>query len=133
MAAGRVETIAASRGFTLVEVLVALSILAVALLAASRASGLTVTASADHRDRLLANWVADNRLAFHQSRDSWPAPGEYGGGERQAGLEFLWREQVSATPNPRFRRVEVTVRRASEGVRVLATRVGFLLRREGQP
>ncbi|MBI4756226.1 MAG: type II secretion system minor pseudopilin GspI [Betaproteobacteria bacterium] len=133
MAAGRAEAIAAWRGFTLVEVLVALSILAVALLAASRASGLTVTASADHRDRLLANWVADNRLNDHQARDSWAAPGEYGGSERQAGLEFQWREQVSATPNPRFRRVEVTVRRAAAGERVLATRVGFLVRREGQP
>ena len=52
---------AARRGFTLVEVLVALAILAVALAAASRASAMMADSSSELRERLLAGWVAQNR------------------------------------------------------------------------
>lgn len=118
-----------SPGFTLIEVLVALAILAVTLAAASRAAGLSLTTSADHRDRLLATWVADNRLAMHVAQNDWVNTGEYEGSETQAGREFVWREVVSGTPNPRFRRVEVRVLRASDPNRTLVTRVGFMIRR----
>ncbi|MNC92357.1 putative type II secretion system protein I precursor [compost metagenome] len=55
-------------GFTLIEVLVALAIVSIALLAALRAAGQGTTHAGDLRARLLAGWVAENRLAEHRAR-----------------------------------------------------------------
>jgi len=57
-----------AKGFTLIEVLVALAILAIALAAAARASSMSISNSDTLKLRLLANWVAQNRLAEHTAR-----------------------------------------------------------------
>jgi len=54
------------RGFTLIEVLVALAIFAVALTAALRTCSIATDAALDFRERLLAGWVAENRLAAYR-------------------------------------------------------------------
>lgn len=120
----------AQRGFTLVEVLVALVVLALALAAASRAAALMAESSAALRERLLASWVAQNRLAELQARRAWPSPGRHEGEAEQAGIRLLWRETVSTTPNPAFRRVEISVLRAGAGEHVLAQLTGYLVRAE---
>lgn len=96
-------------GFTLLEVLVALAILAVALAASLRATGIAASSSEGLRDRLAATWVAQNRLALHQAQRDWPKPGNSGGEAELGGMRFQWQEVVSDTPNPRFRRLEVKV------------------------
>jgi general secretion pathway protein I len=96
-------------GFTLLESLVALAILAIALAAVLRAT----SASTNHVDalrvRLLADWVAQNRLALHAGRGDWLPIGTGQGEETQAGIQFVWDEKISSTPNPAFRRIEVNV------------------------
>lgn len=119
-----------SRGFTLVEVLVALAILAVALAAASRAAALMAGSSVTLREHLLASWVAQNRLAELQARRAWPNPGRREGEVEQAGLRLLWRETVSPTPNMAFRRVEVSVVASGRDGPVLAQLSGYLVRGE---
>jgi general secretion pathway protein I len=103
--------LAASRcnGFTLVEVLVALAIVAIALLASGRAASLSAGATLDLKLRLLAGFVAENRMSELAARRAWPAPGIYEGAEQQAGIDFAWRSTVSSTPHPAFRRVEIVV------------------------
>jgi general secretion pathway protein I len=113
-------------GFTLVEVLVALAIVSIALLAALRAAG-QGTASADElRARLLAGWVAENLLAEHRARGDWLPLGIQRGKEREGGIEFAWREEVIATPNSAFRRIDVFVSAAPEDSRALAHYSGFM-------
>jgi len=118
------------RGFTLIEVLVALAILAVALAAASRAAAMMADSSAELRARLLAGWVAQNRLAELQARRAWPDAGIREGEVEQAGVKMVWREAVSATQNRAFRRIEISVAAAGRDARALARLTGYLARAE---
>src|SRR5215831_2720905 len=97
------------RGFTLVEILVALAILAVALAAGMRAVAQSADAATLLKQRTLALWVAQNRLAAAQASVPWPALGMRTGEAVQAGTRFTWREKVTGTPNPSFRKIEITV------------------------
>jgi len=114
-------------GFTLVEVLVALAIVSIALLAALRAAGQGTTSVGELRSHLLAGWVAENLLAEQRARGDWLALGIQRGSGRQGGIEFTWREEVTATPNPAFRRVDVFVFSAQEESRSLARLTGFVV------
>lgn len=96
-------------GFTLLESLVALAILAIALAAVLRATGASTRHVDDLRVRVLADWVAQNRLALHAGRGDWLAVGSAQGEETQAGMRFIWDEKITSTPNPAFRRIEVNV------------------------
>ena len=116
------------QGFTLVEVLVALAIVSIALMAALRAAGQGTAAVGELRMRLLAGWVAENRLAEHRARGDWLALGIGRGTQSQGGVEFDWREEVIATPNSAFRRVDVFVSAPAEESRSLARLTGFVVR-----
>jgi general secretion pathway protein I len=61
------------------------------------------------KQRTLALWVAQNRLAAAQAAVPWPALGTRNGEAAQAGTRFAWRENVTGTPNPSFRKIEITV------------------------
>lgn len=98
-----------SRGFTMIEVLVALAIIAVALAASLRAVGALATGEADLHRRLLAGWSADNELAQLRLTHTWPDIGTRTFDCSQGNLKLTCTDRVSTTPNPIFRRVEVIV------------------------
>jgi general secretion pathway protein I len=114
----------AARGFTLVEVLVALTIVSVAMLAALRAVGSLTGNSAELRARTLAQWSAENRLAQMRIQAEWPATGRNRYDCGQASVRLLCQEEVFPTPNPSFRRIELKVLDPDTG-RQLAKLVGF--------
>ena len=118
-------------GFTLIEVLVALAIVSIALLAALRAAGQGSSNFEELRARLFAGWVAENLLAEQRARGAWLPLGIQRGTVRQGGIEFAWREEVIATPNTAFRRVDVFVFAAPEEPRSLARLTGFLVQPPG--
>jgi general secretion pathway protein I len=115
-----------SRGFTLVEVLVALAIVAVALAAGMRAVAQSADGATTLKERTLALWVAQNRLARAQLARPAPAGGVSEGDETQADVRFAWRETVSATPNPAFRKVEIVVARPEARDYALARLTGYV-------
>lgn len=115
-----------SRGFTLIEVLVALAVVAVALAAGMRALAQSADGAATLKLRTLALWVAQNRLAQAQLQNPWPPPGTTAGGEVQANVALAWRETVSATPNPAFRRIEIVVTQPDVPDYALARLAGYL-------
>lgn len=98
-----------SRGFTMVEVLVALAIVAIALGAAMRAGGLGIVGFDQTRQRMMADWVASDRITELHARHAWPDPGISEGSSEQNGQQFHWRQKVAPTPNIRFRRVAIEV------------------------
>ena len=118
-------------GFSLVEVLVALAIVAVALLSALRVAGQGANNAADLRSRMFAGWVAENRLAEHRALGDWLPLGTQTGNQPQGGIVYTWREDVVATPNPAFRRVDVFVFVAPEQGHAMAHLAGFVVNPTG--
>jgi general secretion pathway protein I len=98
-----------SAGFTLLEVLVALVIVGTALGASLRAVGSLTQNSSDLRASVMATWSAENRLAQIRLAHEWPALGQRRFDCPQDGLHLICEENVFPTPNPYFRRVEVSV------------------------
>jgi len=119
------------KGFTLVEVLVALAIVSIALMSALRAAGEGTNNVGELRSRLLAGWVAENLLAEHRARADWLPLGVQRGSAREGGLDFAWREEVIATPNAAFRRVDVRVFAGAEEAHSLAHLAGFIVNPPG--
>jgi len=103
-----------ARGFTLLEVLVALVIIGVAL-AASMRGAMSLTNTAEYsRDKLLALLTAENRLLELRLAREKLEPGEQILPCDQGGIAFTCAQAVKPTPNPFFRRVEVRVFRSDE-------------------
>lgn len=96
-------------GFTLLEVLVALAVLALSLAAAIRASGAYAGNQAYLQERTLAHWVARNALTEMQLDSQWPSTGRRTDSARMADLDWEWRATVSDTPDADVRRVEISV------------------------
>jgi general secretion pathway protein I len=96
-------------GFTLLEVLVALVVVGTALGASLRAVGSLTQNSSALRSAMMATWSAENRLAQIRLAREWPALGQRSFDCPQSELKLICEEQVFPTPNPLFRRVEVSV------------------------
>ena len=118
---------ASKAGFTLFEVLVALAIIAIALLAAMRAAGQGTNNVGELRAHLLAGWVAQDILVEQRARGDWPSTGVLRGKMSQGGIDFNWREEIIGTPNATFRRVDIFVFMEAEESRSLARMTGFLV------
>ena len=116
------------RGFTLIEVLVALGIVAVALLAGVRASGSMAQTNAELKLQLLAQLSAENRLAELRAAGAFPGIGTRSVECPQARRALQCVEETKATPNPLFRRVEVRVYEGAGRERMLAELVGIVPR-----
>ena len=117
------------RGFTLLEVIVATAIAAIALLALFSAAGATSRNAAVLRDRTYGQLVASNELAELRARRSWPPTGALQGTEDLAGRRWQWRGQVAATEDASIRRIDLVV--LAEDGTTAATMIGFLGRPGG--
>lgn len=102
-------------GFTLLEILVALAVLAIALGAITQSIGSATGNISYLRDKTYAHWVAMNRVAYQQMipaiKNTWPNIGIQDGVEDMGGHEWSYREITSETANINIRRVDVEVRR----------------------
>ena len=96
-------------GFTLLEVLVALVIVGTALGASLRAVGSLASNSAGLRTAMMATWSAENRLVQVRLSKEFPVTGKRSFDCPQGDLHLTCEEEVLATPNPRMRRLEVSV------------------------
>ena len=109
------------RGFTLIEVLVALSIVAVALIAGLQATASLTNNALRQSDVLLAHLCAENELIKTRLARQMPGVGDTTIACEQGGRSFQVRLSVRSTPNPQFRRVEAQVMNGNTPVLQLAT------------
>lgn len=120
------KRVASERGFTLLEVLVALAIAAITLTAAMRAGGSLAANAAELRARTYAQWSAENRLAQIRVSGEFPPLGIRSWNCSQGPIQLRCREEILATPNAAFRRVELYVEQLPDGHR-LARLTGFAI------
>ena len=109
-------------GFTLIEVLVALVIVAVTLGAGSKAAGALLNNAQRLTEVTEAQWCADNELTGLKLAHIYPNVGEATFSCEQLGRTYLGTFRVSPTPNPSFRRVDTLMTNGSgEPVLTLST------------
>src|SRR3954470_21145546 len=111
-------------GFTLIEVLVALAIVAIALTAGLQATASLTNNAQRQSSVLLAQLCAENELVKVRLARQMPGVGESRIGCRQGSVDFDVVVTVAATPNPNFLRVDAQVFDAASPVLRLSTVVG---------
>ena len=103
-------------GFTLLEVLVALAVLAIAMGAIISAATQSINTVADLRDQTFASWVALNQVnTLLLESEPWPEEGSRKGNAELANRAWRWEARFFKTEDPDLRRVEVTVRAGENG------------------
>lgn len=114
-------------GFTLMEMLVAVGVLAIALGAIIGNGARYADSAAGLRDKSIALFVARNRMAELELSTTWPATGRANDDVEMGGIKWIWRTEVKTTPDPNLRRVDVRVEKKNDKSGVaFATLSGFI-------
>jgi len=96
-------------GFTLLEVLVALAVMVIAMTALWKGLAQGINVSQGLSDRVIARWVAQNRIVSRQAMGEWPDARSYSGTAEMAGRTWYWQEQVATTGQAQMRSITVSV------------------------
>ncbi len=113
-------------GFTLVEVLVAMGVVAIGMSAAIKAVSGYVTNTTWMRDRTYAHWVAMNTLTELRLRDRSPEEEELDGDLEYAGRNWVWQAEISQTEVDNLFRVDIEVAFEEEPDLILRELIGFI-------
>ena len=113
------------RGFTLIEVLVALAIVSIALLALSQAGGRSLDTQYQLEQRSIALWVAANQLAEIELNKP-VQPGTRAGQVQMAGQDWRWQADIQPAPGDQLWRADVLVFDSTD--QLVLTHSGFLAR-----
>ncbi len=115
-----------SRGFTLLEVLVALVIVGLGMIAVFSQVSQSLTATAIMRDKTLAYWIGLDRITELRLAGEFPEVGERSDEIEMAGVGWVYRVKTTAVGVEDFRRIDVTVAFADKPDRQIVEVSGFL-------
>ncbi len=113
------------KGFTLIEVVVALLVLTLTMTGLVQAIGNGANNQRTIEERTLAQWVALNQVAAMQLEQTLAAVGSTNGSVEMAARQWWWQQEVAKTEDPTVNRIRVTVTRET-GSEELAQVVGYL-------
>lgn len=107
------------RGFTLIEMMVALAIFSLAALALVRLQGATVRNASAVEAQAMAQIVANNLAVEAMTAPGAPSIGKSDGSEQNGGRQWRWRRTIAKTADPAIVRIDIAV--ADAGGRTLST------------
>ncbi len=112
--------------FTLIEVLVALAVIAIGLLAVLAVGGRSGRVDAQLQQRAFADWVGENEVERLRLSSKWPSVGESNGKVTLADQSWHWDATVDGTADPDLRRITVTVAPAETPNEPVSRLIGFV-------
>jgi general secretion pathway protein I len=116
----------ASRGFTLLEAMVALAIVALGMMAVNTQLNRYVVSAQVTEEKTLASWIAANKLTELSVDQTWPALGRRDEDIEFAQRQWLIRYEVLETPAENLRRIDVRVYLADDTDRIVHSVSGFV-------
>ncbi len=117
-----------SRGFTLLEVLIALTIISLSLGALISTSGSQAGSAGYLKQKTIAHWVAMNEITQMQIEQAFPGKGDTRGSTEMAGTEWYWTRTVKETEDENSRQVEIKIYLDEERESSLTRLIGYLSR-----
>lgn len=98
-----------TNGFTLIEVMVALLVVAISLFAIFNTTSSVTWHASYLKEKTMANWIAQNQIALYRSKKTWSSVSNTSGQVEMADTEWDWKMHVSKTDNPNVRKIDVEV------------------------
>ena len=117
-----------ARGFTLLEVVLAIAVLASALAAVMGVAIGQVRAEQRLNERFFAGLVAKNVISETKLTERWPALGERSGEVLQGQRRFSWEMRILPTPSAQMRRIDVQVSAVSSQSQTSAANAAPIVR-----
>lgn len=114
------------RGFTLLEVLIALAVLALGLMALIGTTGSAARDSTHLRDKTFATWVGMNELSMLRVAQSWPNDDSLNGDADMGGQKWHWKATMTKTADPGLLRIDIDVTLPDRPDDVITTVTGFM-------
>ncbi len=121
------------RGFTLIEVLVALAVIAIGLVAVLAVAARSGRVDFELQQRTFAAWVASNQIERMRLAATWPSIGTRDGKVTLADRDWHWKAIVAKTADPDLRRVTMSVATAAAPNDSITQLLGFLGRPLSKP
>jgi len=114
------------RAFTLIEIMVALAIIAITMGAIIENTTASNKNAQYLRDKTIASWVAMNQITLMRAKRQWTNVSNKKGEVEMAGRDWSWKMQIIKTDDPQIRRLNVDVFLADKDDQALASITGFM-------
>jgi len=113
------------KGFTLLEVMFALLIVALTMGAVVESGGYSARRTLQLTEKTIASWIAQNQVTLYRAKRTWTSATSKSGTLEMANSEWEWKLKISKTDEPLLRRIDVDVYQAG-GSDIKASATGFI-------